>query len=59
MCISGILTITFIFWDTYAEIICAFSCAACAIVTVVGVACGWEADFKLVQYDVRYTDIFR
>lgn len=59
LCISGILIITFICWDVYAALICTFLFAACAVVTVGGVICGWEADFKLLQYDVRYTDIFR
>ena len=58
-CISGILAITFIFWDVYAGIICAFSFVACVIVAIGGVACAWNADFKIFHYETRYTDIFR
>ena len=59
MCISTILLLTFIFWDTYAGIICAYSFLACAVFAVGGVICAWNADFKIFHYETHYTDIFR
>ena len=58
VCISTILVITFIFWDQYVGLICAFSFIACAIVAIGGVICRWNADFKIFNYETHYTDIF-